>query len=91
MAVAVLGQREWTCPDCWDVVPITMTMRTRYDRTGAHHAVVVDDADVRAHLLMHELCTCRWEVVESRTMAVVVRRDRVRIPAEDCPIHEEKP
>ena len=92
MAGPVIGQREWTCPDCAQVLPIVMTMQVRYDENRhPRHVVAIDNADIQAHTLMHEICLCAWEVVEARTLAGgTVLRHGLREPHEDCTIHRER-
>ena len=92
MAGPVIGQRDWTCPDCFVAIPLKMVMKVRYDAANhPHHVVAVDNADVQAHTLMHELCACGWDIVEVRALTGQnVMHHATRIPSEHCTIHPKE-
>ena len=92
--MAQLGQHAWTCPDCGDegitltlnLIPLPPTAAS-LARNEAHAVLQIDDADVRAHLLMHEMCTCGWTWGTERASDGTVRRWTSRTPKAGCPVH----
>lgn len=90
--MAQLGEHTWSCPDCGDDITLSLNLLplppTVIGGTTAARAVLkMDDADVRAHLLMHELCTCGWEWGTEITDGGKARRWSSRAPKAGCPVH----
>ena len=84
--MAVLGRREVTCPSCFEVFVITVAIQAADgEREGT--VLHLDDTDIRAHLLMHELCMCAWKVAEHKTLGLLLDRKVTRELDGRCPIH----
>jgi hypothetical protein len=84
--------RTVTCPECYTQIPISLDFTGNPPRYGLAQILAhIDDTDMRAHLLMHEECTCTWELQEvTDDLDNILRRDGVRVPGEHCPIHKEE-